>query len=212
MPPPTDAVSTVSPPSPVVDDTQTLVVKAKQGDRKAMEWLIRTQQRKIYATLAQLLPERQDVSDLTQDALIRMVRGLPNLQTPATFKVWLNRIVMNLFYDEMRKLPRQLPTVALEMTDADSDASDGQSQTRDIADHRDMPHQSTERKEMMGELMQALEKLEEPFRSAIVLKEVQGLSYDDIAEVMDTTLGTVKSRIARARMKLQASMSSYLSP
>ncbi len=207
-------LDTIAPSSPVfsgVDDTETLVIKAKQGDQKALEWLIRTQQRKIYATLAQLLPERQDVADLTQDVLIKMCRGLPNLQTPETFKVWLNRIVMNLFYDEMRKRPRQLPTVALEMNDPDSDALDGQSQTRDIADHREVPHEATERKEMMAHLMQALEQLEEPFRSAIVLREVQGLSYDDIAEVMETSLGTVKSRIARARLKLQTMLCEYLS-
>ncbi|MEB3244558.1 MAG: sigma-70 family RNA polymerase sigma factor [Vampirovibrionales bacterium] len=203
---------TISPPLPQsADETSALIVKAQQGDRKALEWLVRQNQRKVYATLAQLLPERQDVADLAQDALIRMCRGLVNLKNPATFKVWLNRIVMNLFYDELRKRPRQLQTITLETTD-DEASDSGLGQTRDIADEKAQTELSADRRELADQLNLALEKLEEPFRSAIVLREVQGLSYEEIAETMQTSLGTVKSRIARARLKLQQILRPYLNP
>src|ERR1700678_2298190 len=91
-----------------------LVVKAQSDDMKAMRELVERNQRNIYIALYQMAPERQDIADLAQEVLLRMCRSIKSLRNPKTFKFWLNRIITNLFYDELRKMPRRLKTIPLD--------------------------------------------------------------------------------------------------
>ena len=185
-----------------------LVLKAQENDRLALEVLVIRVQRQVFATLHQLLPERADVSDLAQDALLRMCRSIGTLRNPKTFKYWLNRILTNLFYDELRKKPRQLPTVSLEQGkqfEVGEEAS-----AIDVPDKNAMPDGLALQSELDRHIHQAIKELPEPFRTAIVLRELQGLNYEEIATLTGTTLGTVKSRIARARGRLQQALAPYL--
>ncbi|MGE0200229.1 MAG: sigma-70 family RNA polymerase sigma factor [Candidatus Melainabacteria bacterium] len=199
-----------SPHTPVSQlETEDLILRAQGDDMKALEELVRRNQKLVYVSFYQLAPERTDIHDLTQEALLRMCRSIKSLRNPATFKYWLNRIVVNLFYDELRKKSRQLKTVSMDDSPFDDDDS-GRANTRDVPDDSSMPDQQMLQSELDQRIKTAIEALPEQFRTIIVLRELQGLSYEEIASITSTNIGTVKSRLARARLKLQQDLKPYL--
>jgi RNA polymerase sigma-70 factor (ECF subfamily) len=188
--------------------TDELVLRAQTDQMSALEELVSRYQKLVYVTLYQLAPERNDITDLTQEVLLRMCRSIKSLRNPKTFKYWLNRIITNLFYDELRKTPRQLKTISLD--EPTFEHEDDQSPARDIPDSSDLPDKVTLNGELDQKIQQAIQNLPEQFRTIIVLREIQGLSYEEIASLTETNIGTVKSRLARARLKLQEVLEPYL--
>lgn len=183
-----------------------LVLACQRREPAAFEELVKRHQRTVYALLYQLAPDWEDTADLAQEVFIRVWRNIANMRNPSSFRSWLTQIVTNLFYDELRKRPRKLPTVSMdESLDPEED-----SPTRDIADSSAMPHEKVLSDEMNEVIRQAMMKLPEQFRTSIVLREVEGLSYEEIAVLTNVEMGTVKSRIARARSKLQEMLRPYL--
>ncbi|MEB3286159.1 MAG: sigma-70 family RNA polymerase sigma factor [Vampirovibrionales bacterium] len=193
-------------------DVNELVLQAQSDKRSeampALEELVRRQQKIVYVTLYQLAPERQDIADLTQEVLLRMCRSIRTLKNPKTFKFWLNRIVTNLFYDELRKAGRQPRALSLDEPQFESDGDSAPS--RDIPDERESPDKLSLNSELDQKIQAAIADLPEQFRTMIVLREVQNLSYEEIATLTHTNIGTVKSRLARARMRLQETLAPYL--
>lgn len=185
-----------------------LIVLAQQDDHRALTALVERVQRNVYLTLHQLAPERQDIADLSQEVLLRMCRSIKSLRNPKTFKYWLNRIITNLFYDELRKVPRRLKTVSMDEPQF-QDEGDA-NPTRDIPDSSLLPDATTINRELDDVIQKAIENLPEQFRTIVVLREMQGLSYEEIASLTQTNLGTVKSRLARARERLQSELAPYL--
>lgn len=190
--------------------TEDLVIKAQSEDMRALEELVRRVQKLVYVTLYQLAPERNDITDLTQEVLLRMCRSIKSLRNPKTFKFWLNRIITNLFYDELRKTPRQLNTISIDEPMFNNDESEN-ALARDIPDKGEQPDKVILNTELDQKIHAAINNLPEQFRTIIVLREIQGLSYEEIASLTNTNIGTVKSRLARARLKLQEALKPYLS-
>ena|SRR5579883_2404329 len=186
-----------------------LVLACQKRDPAAFEELVKRHQRTVYALLYQLAPDWSDTSDLAQEVFIRVWRSINNLRNPSSFRGWLTQIVTNLFYDELRRRPRRVPTVSMD-EGLDSDAEEGESATRDIPDVSMLPDEKVLNRELSEVIREAMAKLPEQFRTAIVLREVEGLSYEEIAILTKTEMGTVKSRIARARTKLQELLQPYL--
>ena len=184
-----------------------LVLACQRREPDAFEELVKRHQKTVYALLYQLAPDWQDNSDLAQEVFIRIWRSINNLRNPAAFRSWLTQIVTNLFYDELRRRPRKLPTISMDES-LDDGSDDGL--TRDIPDESTQPDEGLLNKELSEVIRQAMLKLPEQFRTAIVLREVEGLSYEEIAVITKTEMGTVKSRIARARLKLQEMLRPYL--
>ncbi|MDR1168499.1 MAG: sigma-70 family RNA polymerase sigma factor [Heliobacteriaceae bacterium] len=180
-----------------------LVILAQHDDFKALEELIKREQKNIFAAFSYLSGKRENVFDLTQEALLRVAKGLPKLKNPKTFKSWLNRIVTNIFYDELRKQKRRQNTVSLD----DSPIFDIKFQ---LTDKKCKPHEKCMSAELEKLIKNAILGLPEQFRIVIVLRELQGLSYEEIAKATHSTVGTVKSRIARAREKLQNGLKAYI--
>jgi RNA polymerase sigma-70 factor, ECF subfamily len=189
-------------------ELEQVILKAQDGDMKALEELVNRHQKMVYVSLYQLIPERNDIMDLTQEVLLRMCRSIRSLRNPKTFKYWLNRIITNLFYDEMRKAPRKLKTFSLDDPITGDESSEGPA--RDIPDTRDLPEHLALNSELDKLIQQAITNLPEQFRIMIVLRELQGLSYDEIASLTNMNIGTVKSRLARARLKLQEELAPYI--
>lgn len=185
-----------------------LVLACQRREPAAFEELVKRHQRTVYALLYQLAPEWTDTSDLAQEVFIRIWRSINNLRNPSSFRSWLTQIVTNLFYDELRRRPRRLPTVSMDEA-IDSDESDD-GPTRDIPDESARPDDIVLSREITEVIREAMSRLPEQFRTAIVLREVEGLSYEEIAILTKTEMGTVKSRIARARTKLQEMLKPYL--
>ena len=186
-----------------------LIIKCQQDDKLALEELIKRHEKIIYNTLYHLDPNRVDIADIAQEALFRMTRAIKTLKKPVTFKFWLNQIITNLFYDELRRKTRRLATISMDTPYMDG-GEDEASPSRDIADTGKMPEESTLSKELDEVIKESIDDLPEQFRTVIILRELQGLSYEEIAELTKTNIGTVKSRLARARAKLQEQIKPYL--
>ena len=184
-----------------------LVVNAKNNDYKALEELIRREQKNVFATFTYLNKKQDNVYDLTQEALLKMAKGLPNLKNPKMFKSWLNQIVMNLFYDNLRKLNRVPPMVSIE---ADISNPNFVNAPVHIPDKKCKPLERCLSNELDNVIKQEMQQLPDYFRVPIVLRELQGLSYEEIAQITKTSVGTVKSRISRARSRLQDGLKNYI--
>ena len=182
-----------------------LVVFAQQNDFKALEELIKREQKNVYATFAYLSSDIENVSDLTQEALFRVAKNIQHLKNPKHFKSWQNQIITNLFYDELRKTQRKPDTVSL-----DDEKEDAPSIKHQLLDKKCKPHERCISSELEKIIKNEIIALPEKFRIVIVLREFQGLSYEEIAEITQASIGTVKSRIARAREKLQENLKAYI--
>lgn len=182
-----------------------LVVLSQQDDFIALEELIRREQKNVYAAFSYLSPKKENVSDLTQEALLRVAKNIHNLKNPKLFKGWLNQIITNLFYDELRKSRRNVDTVSL-----DDETEDTPSIKLQLLDKKCKPPEKCISSELEKIIKNAILQLPEQFRVAIILRELQGLSYEEIADATNSSIGTVKSRIARARGKLQEDLKAYI--
>lgn len=189
-------------------DTSDLVINAQRGDNLAMEELIRRHENYIYMRLYQLDPQNENIKDLMQDVMLRVARSLKNLKNPRRFQSWLSQIITNIFFDELRKKRRKLNTVSLDSFFSEEEES---SKTeKELECPKDSPDKCSENSEMKRIIRRAISELEEPYRAVIMLRELQGFSYDEIASATGASVGTVKSRIARARQKLQTKLKDYL--
>ncbi len=180
-------------------DINTLIIFAQKGDAKALEELIRRVQKNIFTLFSYLTDKRQDIADLTQEALLKMAKNIRSLKDITKFKSWLNQIVTNVFYDYIKKHARD------NTLDVDSD------KLTDIKDKIGCtPGEKCLFSEMEKIIKAALLTLPDNLRIVLVLREYEGLSYEDISKVTNTAIGTVKSRISRARTKLQQELKEFI--
>lgn len=188
-------------------DTQELIKNSQNDDYNALEELIRREQKNIYASFYYLDPHRSDILDLTQEVLLRMSKNIKSLKNPKMFKSWLGQIVSNLFYDQLRKKQRSLNVVSIDGT---WDEDNRSSPVHEIKDEKSKPDEHSMSKELNEIIVEMISRLPDHFKFVIVLREIQGLSYEEIAKITKTNVGTVKSRIARARNKLQENLKPYV--
>ncbi len=188
------------------EDAELVLLCQRNKDQAAFETLVRRYQRTVYALLYKMAPDWPDIADLAQEAFIRIWRGIDKLQNPRAFKSWMSQIVTNLFYDELRKRPRRTPILSLDQ--AISDDEEGPS--RDVPDPAAGPDDMVHRKDIREMVDGAISELPKQFRTAIILREIQDLPYEEIARITNTDLGTVKSRIARARARIQTKLRPFI--
>jgi RNA polymerase sigma-70 factor (ECF subfamily) len=189
-------------------DDAALIALCQQKNERAFEALVKRHQRMVTGLLYRLAPDWDNHADLSQEVFIRMWRNIRNLKNARAFKSWVTQITTHLFYDELRKRPRQLRVVSMDEPINHEDADEGA--TRDIIDKSAGPEELLDRKELQVIVNDAMSQLPEQFRTAIVLRELQQMSYEEIAVLTDSELGTVKSRIARARSKVQEIVAPYV--
>lgn len=186
-----------------------LVLRCQAGhrpDRAAFAELLRRYQSHIDKILYHLAPDWQDRADLAQEVWIRVYRNIKRLNEPVKFRGWLSRIATNLFYDELRKRKRVSQPLSL---DAPRMVEDGEMDWEIAADNPG-PVEDLSTREFYEQLHTAIADLPEVFRTTIVLREIEGMAYEEIADITGVSLGTVKSRIARARQRLQSQLQNYL--
>jgi len=196
-------------PSPAHLDDIDLIRRCQDGtepEKAAFTELLRRYQSHVDKVLYHLAPDWSDRSDLAQEVWIRVYRNLQRLNEPVKFKGWLSRIATNLFYDELRKRKRTRPPLSL---DASYNVGDGKLDW-DLPADAPGPDEELATEEFYDRLRSAIAELPEVFRTTIVLREIEGLSYEEIADLTGASLGTVKSRIARARTRLQEQLQPYL--
>ena len=175
-----------------------LIRKAKQGDMLAFEELILKHEKIVYNLALRMMNHSEDAQDISQEVFLKAYRSLQNFDERSAFSTWLYRITHNTCIDEMRKRKgKQSYSLEEELESADG------SMQRQVADAGDTPEESLMRKEQKSEILQALDTLSEEHKAAIILRDVKGMAYEEIAEILELSLGTVKSRISRARNQLK---------
>lgn len=186
--------------SPDANDLE-LVDAAKQGDRRAFRILTQRYQRKVYAVAYGFLRNREDALDVVQEAFIKVHRYLEKFEGNSSFYTWLYRIVANLCIDHIRRNKRHR---GVEFDDAlrhdDNDVPDPLTSTlQGLGD----PTEMMRRKEIMSAFSDSLQHLSDKHRAVIVMREVQGMSYEEMAKAMDCSKGTIMSRLFHARRNMQ---------
>ncbi|MFO0273266.1 MAG: RNA polymerase sigma factor RpoE [Betaproteobacteria bacterium] len=173
---------------------QALVERVQRGDKRAFELLVSKYQRKIFRLLSRLIRDPAEIEDVAQEAFIKAYRALPNFRGESAFYTWLYRIAINTAKNHLVAQGRRAPTTT-ETEVEDAENFDDADQLRDY----NTPDAMLLSRQVGEAVNRAIEKLPEDLRTAVVLRELEGLSYEEIAEAMSCPIGTVRSRIFRAR-------------
>jgi RNA polymerase sigma-70 factor (ECF subfamily) len=185
-----------------------LVHRLKAGDLNALETLVRLYQSQVYRLAFTLLQDREESLDVAQEAFLRVHQGIGRFAEKAAFSTWLYRIVVNLCHDARRKLGRRRKEFSLDQVTEEREES-GEAPMELADPEAESPVDSTADKEMEARVIAAMESLPDKHRSTILLREVENLSYEEIAEATGVSIGTVMSRLHYARKKLQELLRPY---
>lgn len=180
-----------------------LIERSQNGDMDAFEELVVRYERKVYAIAYRFMGNREDANDLSQEAFIKAYRNINKFRKDSSFFTWMCRIVSNVCKDELRKIKRKPQTYL----DEDVWLEEG-SVSKQVKDNEPTPEQAYEKVELNNYLQSLLNQLKPEYRMVIILREIEGYSYDEISELLNVSLGTVKSRISRARKALKEKIAS----
>jgi RNA polymerase sigma-70 factor (ECF subfamily) len=180
---------------------QQLVERAQRGDKRAFELLVAKYQRKLGRLLSRMVRDPAEVEDVTQEAFIKAYRALPSFRGDSAFYTWLYRIAINTAKNYLVALGRRAPTTT-EYDNEDAENFEEAEALRDTA----TPEGELHGKQIAATVNRAVEALPEDLRTAITLREIEGLSYEEIATLMNCPIGTVRSRIFRAREAIAAEL------
>ena len=174
-----------------------LLRRACKGDVQAFEELMQSHESRIYAIALRMMGDREDAQDCAQEAMVRIYRAMGSFKGQSALATWIYRITMNTCLDELRRRK------ARKVTSLDSLVDNGWSPT----DTGDTPEEHGLRVEKQNALNRAIQSLPDDMRAAIILRDVKGYSYDEIASILGANVGTIKSRISRGREKLREILS-----
>jgi RNA polymerase sigma-70 factor (ECF subfamily) len=185
-------------------DEAALIIDAQHGDLDAFNRLVLAYQDALYNTALRILSDEDLAADATQDAFVSAFRNL-NSYRGGSFKGWLLRTVTNACYDELRRRKRR-PSVPLEPTNDDDEEMES---PRWLADSSMTPEEKFEAAEVEHAIQHCLDALPADFRTVVVLADIQGLDYSEVARAARVPLGTIKSRLARARLRLRECLQGF---
>lgn len=200
QPPPSGFDASAARPPADESDLQPVILRARAGDVAAFNLLVERFQRQAFGVALRMLGEREQAADATQDAIVSAFKGMGRFRG-GSFRVWLLRIVTNQCLDVLRAQARRRNVSLDAMLDPAGD--EGSHSPNIFADAAWDPAQLAEQHELQELLQRGLLTLPEDQRLTVVLSDIEGLSYEEIAEVMQTNTGTVKSRLARGRARLR---------
>ena len=178
---------------------QILVKKAAAGDSESFEMLIAKHEKMMYALALRMCQNPEDAKDCMQEAMIRIFRSLSGFRGESSFSTWVYRIVNNTCLDSHRRKKVRRAESLDEMSESGWNAPDTAAG----------PEESAENKELKRAISAAIDTLPVDIRTAVVLRDIQGFSYEDVSQIMNINIGTVKSRISRGRERLRELLSEY---
>jgi RNA polymerase sigma factor RpoE len=191
--------------APVPVEETDLVKRAKKGDLAAYDDLVRRYQERIYATIYHMTSNHEDANDLAQEAFIKAFQALRSFKGGSSFYTWVYRIAVNKTINFLKQRKNR---TQMSLDDIDFNAEHDPDLVALISEKT--PRREVGLAELQEKLNAAMQKLSEPHRLVVTLHDVQGLSHEEIAEIMDCNVGTVRSRLFYARQQLQAYLSDYL--
>ena len=178
-------------------DEKKLIERASGGDPQAFNRLMELHERRMYAVALRMCANREDAQDCLQEAMLRVFRAIGSFKGQSSFSTWIYRVTMNTCLDELRKKKNKQNTSLDNLLDQGYSPSDGEN----------VPEKEAIRNETRRQISGAIQELPEDMRAAVVLRDVHGLAYDEIADALNTNVGTIKSRISRGREKLREKLS-----
>lgn len=185
-------------------DEPALIHHAQRGDLDSFNTLVLAYQDALFNTALRILGDEELAADATQEAFLSAFRAIQSYRG-GSFKAWLLRTVTNACYDELRRQKRR-PTTPLE---PDTEDGDEMETPRWLADPALSPEQQAEAEELEHAIQHCLESLPLEFRAVVVLADIQGLDYGEVAQAVRAPLGTIKSRLARARLRLRECLQAF---
>ena len=168
---------------------------ARQGDMGAFEALVKLYEKRVYALTLRMCKHPEDAAEAAQEAFLSAWQGLPFFRGEASFSTWLYRLASNACVDLLRREGRHKNAAGPSFNDEEAGV--------DVADHAPQPQEALERKELKAQIEAGLQSLTPDHRQVLILREMHQLSYDEISTVLELDVGTVKSRINRARKQLR---------
>ena len=200
-------------PWPVVGEDSDLVAGLCEGSEIAFDWLITRYQASIYNLVYRLLEDPNDAPDTVQEVFLKVFRAIHGFKGECSLKTWIYRIAVNEASNQRRWYGRhRRRELSLEAPAAAGTDGDGSTVAQTLVDGAGTPYERAAAAELNAAVEQALAELPLAFRSAVVLRDVEELSYEEIAEVLGVRVGTVKSRLARGREALRPKLARYLKP
>src|SRR5499427_1194417 len=199
-----DPPAEAAPETPQVDEA-VLVKRARRGDLEAYDELVRRYQERIYATVYHMTSNHEDANDLAQEAFIKAFQALKSFKGGSSFYTWVYRIAVNKTINFLKQRKNK---AHMSLDDLDFNAEHDPDLVALVSDKT--PRREVNLAELHEKLNAAMQKLSEPHRLVVTLHDVQGLSHEEIAEIMECNIGTVRSRLFYARQQLQAYLSDYL--
>ncbi len=190
-------------------DDLTLVKRVRSGDQRAFKLLVERYQRKVYAVALGMLKDKEEAMDVSQEAFVKVYKYLDHFKGDSSFYTWLYRITVNICIDVMRRKG----SAGGEMEEFDESAPMDLSEARIGALGSRLgtnPQKSALRRELAEKIQEALAAVPEKHRAILLLREVEGMSYEDLSRTLDIPKGTVMSRLFHARAKVQKILSEYL--
>ncbi|HEY0096701.1 MAG TPA: sigma-70 family RNA polymerase sigma factor [Archangium sp.] len=190
-------------------DDLTLVKRVRDGDQRAFKLLVERYQRKVYAVALGMLKDKEEAMDVSQEAFVKVYKYLDHFKGDSSFYTWLYRITVNICIDVMRRKN----SAGGEMEEFDESAPMDLSEARIGALGSRLgtnPQKSALRRELAEKIQEALASVPEKHRAILLLREVEGMSYEDLSRTLDIPKGTVMSRLFHARAKVQKILSEYL--
>jgi len=184
-------------------DDSVLVQRLQTGDTMAMERLILKYQNRIFNVIMKMCGNTDDAAELTQETFVKVIESIGKFKGRSSFYTWLFRIAVNLTLNYCQRNAK-MATRSLDAEETESDSSAGQVLKDFLCDDSAIdPAVLAQRRELCDLAMQAMLKLEEPQRAVMVLRDIEGMNYAQIADVLNVELGTVRSRLSRARSHLR---------
>lgn len=188
-----------------------LIAELQAGSEEAFGWLISVYHQPIYSLVARTIQDPADAADLTQEIFIKVFRGIRNFHGEASLKTWIYRIALHEALNQRRWWSRHKKQEVTIEADSDESCYEGQPLClKDtLVDHQESPFDQAARSEMRARVEEALRDVPEPFRTTVILRDIEGFAYEELAEIMGVNLGTVKSRLMRGRSHLKNLLASF---
>jgi RNA polymerase sigma-70 factor, ECF subfamily len=187
-----------------------LVAQLKAGSEEAFAWLIATYHQPVYSLLARTIPLSTDAADLTQEVFVKIFRGISGFHGDASLRTWIYRIALHEASNQRRWWSRhRRQEVTIEAETGESNEGQPLCIKDTLIDQHESPFETAQKAEIRARVEAELREVPEPFRTVVVLRDLEGLAYEEIAEILNVNLGTVKSRLLRGRAHLKARLAPF---
>jgi RNA polymerase sigma-70 factor, ECF subfamily len=194
-------------------EEDSIVSELKAGSEEAFAWLIAKYNKQIFSVIARTIPDPGDAADLTQDVFIKVYRGIGGFNGQASLRTWIYRIALHEASNQRRWWCRhKRAEVTIESETGRSRDGKPLYLKDTLVDEHESPFEQAAHEEVRDHVEDALSHVPEPFRTAVVLRDIEGFSYEEVAEILDVNLGTVKSRIMRGRAHLKTRLAGFAAP